>query len=184
MKKNIPILLSIPLAILFCCSPNKKTQETVDSKQGKKEDIYSSIHKIAEELPLTSQQAADFFINLDSVQSRSFRSAQSQQFQYKAYTVFYAQPTRGKKLRGVGIDLDSTSQLNMDQLAKQLNTRWHSASLIEVKAGRIHYSTEYIDNKKFRKKINITVEMKGRGAEEKNSISFISIDMEPEKKTI
>lgn len=181
MKNNFPISISISLLVLLSCSPNKKTQETLETKSGKK-DMYISIHRIAEVLPLTSQEAADFFTNLDSLHSHSFRNIQSQQFQYKAYTVFYEQPGKNKKLRGVGIDLDSTSHLSMEQLSKQLDAKWHIVDLIEVKAKRMHYTADYTDSKRNRKKIHITVRMASPENQGQNDVTFIGIDMEPEKK--
>lgn len=180
MKTNIPACICISFYLFLSCSPNKKTQDVVESKSAKK-SIYTSIHRIAEELPFTQQEASDFFSNLDSLHSRSFRNAQGQQFQYRNYTIFYAQPTRGKKLRGVGIDLDSSSCISREQLGQQLNARWHSANLIEVKAGRVHYTADYVDSKKLRKVIHITTKI---ASPEDESITFIGIDMEPEKKAL
>jgi hypothetical protein len=179
MKTNIPICICIPMLVFLSCSPNKKTQEVLETKAGKK-DVYNSIEKIAEALPMTQREAHEFFSNLDSIQGKSFRKSQGQLFQYSAYTVFYAQPVKGRTLKGVGIDLDSTSSINMEQLGKQLEAKWHSADLIEVKAGKIHYSADYTDSKKVRKKIRITISMAKNNDETENKISFIGIDMEPE----
>lgn len=182
MKHSFPISASISLLFLFSCSPNKKTQEALETKSGKK-DTYISIHRIAEALPLTSQEANDFFTNLDSIHSRSFRHVQSQQFQYKTYTVFYEQPGK-KKLRGVGIDLDSTSHVTMEQLSQQLGAKWHIPDLIDVKTRRMHYTADFTDSKRNRKKIHITVKMASPDAPGQNDITFIGIDMEPERKLV
>src|SRR3569832_2121320 len=151
MKNSLPSFFLFFVLVFLSCSPtNRKTQAANDSKQESKGDVYTSIQKIAEALPMTEQEAIDFFNNLDSLKQKSFRNTQGQQFQYKAYTVFYAQPRKGKTLKGVGIDLDSTSHLLMDQLADRMNAKWHSADLIEVQAGKIHYTADYLDSKKIR----------------------------------
>ena len=180
--KNTSILLFLSFFIFSTCSTtNKNAHETLDAKAEFKRDIYTNILNIAESLPLTSKEASDFFAALDSVKLKKFRNSQSQQFQYKTFTVFYEQPGKGKKLRGVGIDLDTTSHVNMEQLGKRLNSKWHSTNLVEVKAGKIHYTADYLDSKKMKKKIHVTIGL-SNSKNSKNEIAFIGIDMEQEKR--
>lgn len=182
MKLTNFLTFGLFLCLLSCSTTGKKAQETADKKASKKNDIYTCIHKIAEALPLTQQEASDFFANLDSVKLKKFRNAPNQQFQYKFYTVFYEQPGKGKLLRGVGIDLDTTSHVNMKHLGEQLNAKWHSADLIEIKAGKVHYSTEYVDSTKKKKQIHITIGLSDRESEKENEITFIGIDSEKPQK--
>lgn len=181
MSYKTILIIGLFFCLASCSTTQKKVEGAIAGKAETKKDIYTTIQRIAEALPLTPQEAADFFSSLDSVKLKTFRNVQSQQFQYGTYTVFYEQPAKGKKLKGVGIDLDTASHVNMKRLGEQLNAKWHSADLIEIKAGKIHYSTEYLDSTKRKKEIHITIGLSYQENEKQNEITFIGIDCAKEE---
>lgn len=171
--KNTLLPASFFLLIGLSCSVLDKKQERTDnSALAEKNRIYRSVHRIAEAFPLSQEEALSFFNELDSIHSKKFRNSQGQLFQYDGYTVFYAQPGRSKKVKGVGIDIDSTTHVSMEQLADQLGITWHNTDLIEIKAGRMHYSSIYTDAQKEKKEIHITLNL----SENNKKVTFISID--------
>ena len=175
--KNTVLTVSVLLLTGLSCSVLDKKSEHVDASVfvGKNR-IYSNVQKIAEAFPLTQEEALNFFNDLDSLQSKKFRNSIAQQFQYTGYTVFYAQPGHSKKVvKGIGIDIDTTVHVNMQQLGKQLGITWHSTDLIDIKAGKMHYSTIYTDMQKEKKVIHITLNLQRNNRE----VSFISIDKLP-----
>lgn len=173
MMKNTLLSVSFFLLINLSCSVlDKKSERVDDSALVEKNRIYRSVHRIAEAFPLSQEEALQFFNDLDSIHSKKFRNSHAQQFQYDGYTVFYAQPGRSRKVKGVGIDIDSTTHVNMQQLADQLGITWHNTDLIEIKAGRMHYSSIYTDAQKEKKEIHITLNLSKNNKE----VSFISID--------
>src|SRR3954469_18557712 len=116
--KNTLLLISFYLLTCLSCSVLDKKPDHVDtSALAEKNRIYRSVHRIAEAFPLTQEEALNFFNDLDSIQSKKFKNNSSQQFQYNGYTVFYAQPGHSKRVKGLGIDIDSTTNVNMEQLA-------------------------------------------------------------------
>ena len=172
--KNTLLTASFFLLAGFSCTVlDKKTERVDDSVFAEKNRVYRSVHKIAEAFPLNQEDAFNFFNDLDSLQSKKFRNSPGQQFKYEGYTVFYAHPGSSKKMiRGVGIDVDSTSHMSMEQLAKQLGITWHNMDLIDMKAGQMHYSSIYTDAQKEKKEIHITLNL----SENNKEVSFISID--------
>lgn len=173
--KNTVITASFFLLAGFSCTvlDKKAEQREDDSAYTQKNRVYKSVQKIAEAFPLTQDQAFSFFTDLDSLQSKKFRNSPGQQFKYEGYTVFYAHPGSSKKMiKGVGIDVDSTSHIKMEQLAQQLGITWHNMDLIDMKAGQIHYSSVYTDAKKEKKEIHVTLNL----SEKNKEVSFISID--------
>lgn len=173
MKNAVLTTSFFLLTSLSCSVLDKKTEHVADSAFAEKNRIYRSVQKIAEAFPLTQEDALHFFNDLDSIQSKKFRSSTSQQFQYNGYTVFYAQPGHSKKIiKGVGIDIDSTSHVSMEQLAEQLGITWHNTDLIEIKAGKMHYSSIYTDTQKQKKEIHVTLNL----SEKNKEVTFISID--------
>ncbi len=166
---------------LVSCSQGKKTQAE-SRNEVLKNDVYSNIQKIAEALPMDYKKAHDFFSGLDSTKNKSFRRNNSQQFQYNHFTVFYEQAWNRKVLAGVGIDLDTTSHVDMNRLAEQLNSKWHSVNLVEIKKGRTHYTADYVDSKNRKKKIRITLGILNQSPKKDSEVTFIAIDLETEKK--
>lgn len=149
--KNTILFLSLLIFAFFACSPSKKTEQTDEAKADPlKHNIYWTIQQIAEAIPFKRKEAIDFFDELDSIVAKTPRYGSSQQFQYKHFTVFYEQPAKGI-VRSVGIDLDTTSHVSMEQLGKQLGTKWHSPDLIEVEAGKVHYSADFYRFQKSKK---------------------------------
>jgi hypothetical protein len=178
MRSNLFLSALLVLCFFSCSTTEKKAEETANEKvDSLKHDVYQNIQRIAEALPMSTKESLDFFADLDSIKLKTPRSSQSQQFQYENYTVFYALPSKGI-LKSVGIDLDTSSHVNMEQLGKQLGIKWHSADLIEVEAGKVHYSTEYIDSKKVIKGIHITIGLSHQANERDNEVRFINIDVE------
>jgi hypothetical protein len=175
MRKNNFTLICLFLCFLSC-SPSHDKAESIPEIKSETKNIYSSIQQVADALPMTQEESFNFFSNLDSIKLKTFRNSQSQQFQYPEFTVFYELPRRGKQLNGVGIDLDTNSHVNMEELGKQLNATWHSAELIEVKEAKIHYTADYLDAKKQKKKIHITIGLSYHENEAENEITFIGID--------
>lgn len=181
MKKTLFILMLFACCFFSCSTAEKNTEQTDElNANSLKPDIYQRIQQIAEALPMTAKESVDFFADLDSVQLKTPRSSPNQQFQYGTFTVFYAMPGTGK-LRSVGIDLDTASHVNMEQLGNQLGTKWHSADLIEVEAGKVHYSADYIDSKKVKKGIHITIGLSHQPNEKDNEVRFINIDTDEMK---
>lgn len=172
--KNTVLTASFFLLAGFSCTVlDKKAERVDDSAFNEKNRVYRNVHKIAEAFPLTQEEAFSFFNELDSLQSKKFRNSQGQQFKYEGYTVFYAHPGSSKRIiKGVGIDVDSTSHMNMEQLAQQMGITWHNMDLIDMKAGQMHYSSIYTDAKKEKKEIHITLNL----SENSKEVSFISID--------
>jgi hypothetical protein len=176
----LPLLI---LGFLSCSTADKKTKQMdVDmvSMDTLKHSVYRNIQLIAEALPMKTKDALDFFDDLDSIVVKTPRSGQSQQFQYKTFTVFYEQPAKGI-VKSVGIDLDTASHVNMEELGKQLGVKWHSADLIEVEAGKVHYSTDYMDSKKMKKGIHITIGLSHQPDEKNNEVTFINIATDERK---
>ncbi len=175
MKQLLFFLCSLLLFSSSCSTADKKAEQPEAEKTDTlKPTTYQLIQKIAEALPMTAKESLDFFADLDSVKMKTTRSAQNQQFQYKTFTVFYVMPAKGL-LESVSIDLDTTSHVNMEQLGKELSAKWHSADLIEVEAGKVHYSTDYIDSKRMIKAIHITIGLSHQ-KENTNEITFMNID--------
>lgn len=172
--KNTVLTASFFLLAGFSCTVlDKKAERVDDSAFAEKNRIYRNVHKIAEAFPLTQEEAFTFFNDLDSLQSKKFRNSPGQQFKYNGYTVFYAHPGSSKRIiKGVGIDVDSTSHISMEQLAQQLGITWHNMDLIDMKAGQMHYSSIYTDEQKDKKEIHITLKL----SENNKEVSFISID--------
>jgi hypothetical protein len=162
------VLLSLSCSVL-----DKKAEHVDEAVLAEKNRVYHSVHKIAEAFPFTQEEALTFFNELDSLQSKKFRNSHSQQFQYDGYTVFYAQPGHSKKVKGLGIDIDSTTHVSMEQLGAQLGITWHNTDLIDVKAGKIHYRSIYTDAQKDKKEIHITLNLSAKTNKE---VTFISID--------
>ncbi|HET6226385.1 MAG TPA: hypothetical protein VFF27_08910 [Bacteroidia bacterium] len=172
--KNTLLLGSFFLFIHISCTVLDKKAEHVDEATlAEKNRVYRNVHKIAEAFPFTQEEAFTFFNELDSLHSKKFRNNSSQQFQYDGYTVFYAQPGHSKKVKGLGIDIDSTAHVSMEQLGAQLGITWHSTDLIEIKAGKIHYRSIYTDAQKEKKEIHITLNL---SADSSKEVTFISID--------
>jgi hypothetical protein len=185
MRNNLFFLPFLIIAFLSCSTADKRTEHVnafnIDTL--KQRTIYENIQLIAEKLPMNRKDAIDFFDELDSIMIKTPRYGPSQQFQYKTFTVFYEQPVKGI-IRGVGIDLDTSSHVNMALLGKQLGIKWHSADLIEVEAGKVHYSTDYYDSKKVKKAIHITIGLSYQPDEKDNEVTFINIEALEEKKAI
>jgi hypothetical protein len=176
MRNNRFFLPFLVVGFLSCSTADKKTQQMDEVKTNTlKHDIYKNIQLIAEALPLKTKDASDFFDDLDSIVAKTPRFSQSQQFQYKTFTIFYELPAKGI-VKNIGIDLDTSSHVNMEQLEKQLGTKWHSADLIEVEAGKVHYSADYIDSKKIKKKIHITIGLSHQPKEQNNEVTFMNIE--------
>jgi hypothetical protein len=177
--KISPFFLMLFALCFFSCSTTGKKTEQMDEVKGDSErrDIYQCIQQIAEALPMNAKESLDFFADLDSIKMKTPRSSQNQQFQYGTFTVFYVLPSKGG-LQSVGIDLDTSSHVNMERLGKQLGTKWHSADLIEVEAGKVHYSADYIDSKKVKKGIHITIGLSHQPNEKDNEVRFINIHAE------
>jgi hypothetical protein len=180
--KHLIVFLCLVICVFSACSTLDKNEGQVNDERADtlKHDIYSTIQLIAEALPMKTKQAIDFFDDLDSIVTKTPRYGQSQQFQYKNFTVFYEQPAKGI-VKSVGIDLDSTSHINMEQLGKQLGTKWHSADLIEVEAGKVHYSADYVDSKKMKKQIHITIGLSHQVNKRDNEVTFINMETEENK---
>jgi hypothetical protein len=182
MRKSLFILPFLVIGFLSCSTADKETEQPDAAKaDALKRNVYQNLQLIAETLPMPTKEAADFFDDLDSIVMKTTRYGQSQQFQYKTFTVFYEQPAKGI-VKSVGIDLDTTSHVNMGQLGKQLGTKWHSADLIEVEAGKVHYSADYIDAKNVKKQIHITIGLSHQPNEKDNEVTFINIETEESKK--
>jgi hypothetical protein len=176
MKKSLCFLMLFALCFFSCSTTEKKIGQADEVKADSlRHDIYQCIQQIAEALPMNAKESLDFFDDLDSIKMKTPRSSQNQQFQYGTFTVFYVLPSKGG-LQSVGIDLDTSSHVNMEQLGQQLETKWHSADLIEVEAGKVHYSADYIDSKKVKKEIHITIGLSHQPKEKDNEVRFINID--------
>jgi hypothetical protein len=179
MKNSLFFLPFLIIGFLSCSTADKKAEQANDVKVDtlKRRTIYENIQLIAEALPMNRKNAIDFFDELDSIVIKTPRYGPSQQFQYKTFTVFYEQPAKGI-IKSVGIDLDTASHVSMAQLGKQLGIKWHSADLIEVEAGKVHYSTDYFDSKKIKKVIHITIGLSYQPDEKDNEVTFINMNAE------
>jgi hypothetical protein len=181
MRNNLFFLPLLVIGFLSCSTADKKTEQTDEVKTDTlRHDIYKNIQLIAEALPMKTKEASDFFDDLDSIVAKTPRYSQSQQFQYKTFTIFYELPAKGI-VKNIGIDLDTASHVNMKQLEKQLGTKWHSADLIEVEAGKVHYSADYIDAKKVKKQIHITIGLSHQPNEQNNEVTFMNIETDENK---
>ena len=176
MRKSIRFLPFLISVFLSCSTADKKTEQLDAAKTGRlKRTVYENIQLIAEILPLTTKEAADFFEDLDSIVMKTPHDGQSQQFRYKTFTVLYEQPAKGA-VKSLSIELDTTSNVNMEQLGKQLGIKWHSADLIEVEAGKVHYAADYIDSKSVKKQIHITIGLSYQPTERNNDVTFIHMN--------
>lgn len=177
MRNNLFFLPLLIIGFLSCSTADKKAEQADGVKVDtlKQRTIYENIQLIAEKLPMNRKDAIDFFDELDSIVIKTPRYGPSQQFQYKTFTVFYEQPVKGI-IKSVGIDLDTASHVNMALLGRQLGIKWHSADLIEVEAGKVHYSTDYYDSKKVKKAIHITIGLSYQPDEKDNEVTFINME--------
>ena len=64
----------------------------------------------------------------------------------------------------------------MHELEEKLNIVWHSVDLIDIKGGKMYYSTEYVDSKNIKKYIYVATGLSYLPHEKKNHVTFIKIN--------